>query len=681
MFIDGFLQQDPKVLRQGLNASLIGLALQFLVAAIFGGLALWSGQATLTIVALWSLGGLLVWVSSALIYQQHRLERRETLEIDELRRNEFQKDPLFAESIEGDRLQRKRLSWFYSKLQAIVSLVLIIYLSALGIWALSWGSEVSEFDQNSLSIAFTASGIAFIAFVFSRYVAGMSQQSSWTTLRAGATYMMVTAGVSMAVAIAFFLLEALDSSLVLVALERLLPLILLLFSGECALHLLLDLYRRRTSDTAPRPAFDSRLFALFTRSASLSETFSDALSYQLGFELKDSWFYRLQKRASLLLLGLGIASLLLLSSIVIVGPREAALVTRLGSIERILDPGLHWKLPWPLSRVSHYDVTSVREIHVGSDVQLKEDTPILWSNEHTIERPEPMIVAASETAVISQDDNRGGRQRSPVISLVNAEITVHCSPDRNRLLDFVNAVAGDESASMRRLKQLARRQVSRYLLLHDLDDWIGRARVTAGEELRSLIQAATDEASLGWRILNVSVASIHPPIEVADSFHAVVSAEQERETSREMARAKAISILSNVAGDVQSARRISKAVQGGETEHKIEEMILGSGGEAAEKIARARAPRWQQANRELGRVERFNGKLLIWNAAPNYYRSELRSDAISEVLAPAEKTILFGHFQRVMVEAGNSDSENAFDAIIDGLEETTGDSNQAVNEK
>jgi regulator of protease activity HflC (stomatin/prohibitin superfamily) len=82
------------------------------------------------------------------------------------------------------------------------------------------------------------------------------------------------------------------------------------------------------------------------------------------------------------------------------------------------------------------------------------------------------------------------------------------------------------------LEAVAYRELVLYVAAADMDTIIGPGRAEAGDELQQRIQAAADRAGLGVDVIFVALHGVHPPLAVASSFEAAVSALEKRETDR-----------------------------------------------------------------------------------------------------------------------------------------------------
>ena len=133
----------------------------------------------------------------------------------------------------------------------------------------------------------------------------------------------------------------------------------------------MDIYRPRLKGQYNRSAFDSRLLGIINEPGGILRSAADALDYQFGFQVSQTWFYKLLEQAIVPLILFGAVTLYGLSCIVIVNPDEQAIIEFFGNPVnnaddvRLVGPGLTFKLPWPIEKVYKYPVTKISEIGIG----------------------------------------------------------------------------------------------------------------------------------------------------------------------------------------------------------------------------------------------------------------------------------------------------------------------------
>ncbi len=701
------MSHDQQAYQRGVSASLLGGAVQLVVAAVLLLLTWWLDSAVLRAAVWHAFGGVGVWVVLAIVYQQHKLERIEALETEQLQQRHGADSSIFQTSADDLSVARRRLERMVRWALPAFSLATAGYLVGVGAWLISrnvgllaakpLASDVVDVDPLQLQIvgeqglaepgfvlAFLV-GIAFLSFLVSRYIAGMARMAAWSLLRGGAGYLMGASLVAALVATGYGLLYAEVGGL-LKYLTIVVPGFMIVVGSEMVLNQLLSLYRPRKAGEMPRPAFDSRLLSFLTSPESIARSINEAINYQFGFEITQSWFWQLFSRSLGWLVLLGLAALVGLSSFVVVESHERALVARFGRlVGEPIGPGLHFKLPWPVDSVHRYDVTVVRQFNAGSGVDLTEDVPILWTNEHYATEPLHLIVAPPvdppaerergpvEPALqgAAPDAPPASAGRAPSVSLVNAEVMVQW-----RVSDVL-AYATSSADPDQRLRDIADLVVGRYLLRRDIDAWIGPARRQASADLRRRLQAEVDRAGLGVQIVATPVASIHPPQPVAEAFHATVIAAQQRQVLIEQARRDAIQQLVEVAGSVEQARQIvdeieqrNRLKQAGADPARIDEqglhierLVRDAGGIASERIAAARAQRWSIENAERGQAILFEQDRLAYQAAPSYYKVRHYLEALAEGFRDSRKYLILADTDDLTVRTDLKEFESGFGQI------------------
>jgi len=688
------MSEDQQTYQRAVGAALLGLGVQLLAAFVLLVLAMWADNPLLRTATWHAFGGVGLWVCLWIVYKQHQLERIEALEAEQIAQRHGADSSIFETTADDLNVARRRLKWLHKYLLPLTSLLTAGYLIGVGSWLTQSylavdPAELLSKTASPLMLMFATAAVAFICFVVSRYFAGMAKVDAWSMLRGGAGYVI---GVALLCVVSLLVIGLYETEWLAGSIMRNVTIgaavFMIVIGIEIALNFILDIYRPRRPGELPRPAFDSRLLSLLTAPESIASTINEAINYQFGFEITRSWFWQLFSKVFVWLIVLAAGVLIVLSSIVIVEPHQRGLVTNFGRLTGELEPGPHLKLPWPIGRVQTFDVRTVRQMSVIGDTELVPGVPILWSNVHTEDTPENLIVAAPPRPVERRDqsqDNAPDTDERVSISLVNAEVYLQYRIAPGKLVEYVmaNADANDSDAPDRRLQQIAQVQLSRYLLRHTIDQWIGTARATAGDALAGQIQTAADRAKLGVQIVDVVVASIHPPQEAAEAFHEVVGAEQERQTAIERARAQAIQTLANVAGSIELATQIvnqienyrekekdgSNAMKLAKLAREIERLLLSAGGQASRIIAEARAYRWEKENREAGKAVRFAKQLMAYAEAPRLYRARQKLAVQTDALKEPRKYLIVSDREDLILRGDLKDSPSQLRSLETQIEE------------
>ena len=672
--------------RRATTAALVGLAVQLGLWVLAAALTVWTGSQAVNAAAWHLLGGALVWGSIWLIYQQHKLERAEALEIDELAAD-AQSASMFAEGGQSLEVAKSRLEALYKVGLTVASVsVAVFLLSAGGALLLGairsiravegeptdWSGLLERGLENpaagGLPLLLTAAAMALVGFLTARYTAGMTRAPIWSLLRGGAAYLMgnvvVLVGLALAAAI-----ELTGNRWGYAVMTLVVPGVMIVLGVEVLLSLLLGVYRPATAragaDDAeeagatphpgerPRAAFDSRLLGWLTRPESLGRIVAETLNYQFGFDVSRSGVYAMARRALLPLAGLAAVVMFTLSSLVIVPPQQQAVVTQLGALpaDAIRGPGVSFKAPWPFASVEYYDTTRIRSLSVGSTANgSRTGVALLWTNTHVEGGENFLLSAAARGASAGQaapagDDAAASRQ-AVAAGLVGGELVVQW-----RIADLGKYVSPESARRPERLLEaIASEELTAYVAARDIDTLLTTARLDDDDALREAIQERV--APMGIEVVYAGLFGVHPPQEgeVALAFLRVVNALLTQRTAVSQAETARVGLLSAVAGSVDRARRIDEAITALESADldadardaaaaEVQRLIDAAGGDAARVLAEARADRWQLALGEEGRAASFAFDVDAFRRAPGYYRARVYLDTLAEALPGVRKVV------------------------------------------
>jgi membrane protease subunit HflK len=461
---------------------------------------------------------------AAVSWFQMRLEeneRLEKLEFDELTRSKGGSSLFETKDTEGFPAQRSREQFERFFVPAFTVLLLLIEgVGAFLLWR--WFSKnpiITDLREPTVGIALYAL-FALGLFLFGKFSATIARLENHRLLRPGAGWMLLGAYLCFVVALGavgveagyarmdFYVAEILSGLLGLVALETL-------------INLILEIYRPRVKGKIARPLYESRLVGLLGQPEGLIKTAGQALDYQFGFKVSETWFYRFFEKALAWIVLLQVAALFLSTTMVFIDPGEQALLEHFGQpAKAILGPGGHLKWPWPIDKVYRYRTEQIQSFIVGSqpDPALANQTTILWTVAHAKE--ENFLVANRDLNALATNDVEGAVKSTPPVSLLTVSIPVEFQI--TNVLDW----AYKNVSATNLLQDLATREVVRYLVGADFMDIMSRERGTAADTLRSRIQEAADANHLGAKIIFVGLQDIHPPQKVAGDYEKVVGATQ-----------------------------------------------------------------------------------------------------------------------------------------------------------
>jgi len=226
-------------------------------------------------------------------------------------------------------------------------------------------------------------------------------------------------------------------------------------------------------------------------------------------------------------LGSGLVLLWLSTALTVVPVGSAGILQRFGVFaSQELGPGFHWSLPRPFGGILVVETGKVREVAVGFENDLLG--PVLWNERH---------FEGEENFLVGEGDE---------VLTVNMPVLFRIAKPR----DFLINTQEPDTA----LRSLAEKELLRAISGRSLFDLIGPQREAIAGEVRSSLQEEVDRLGLGLEILFVGLKDMHPPVQVSDAYQVVASAEEDRETSIENARAMAVSRLGFAAESVHRFR-------------------------------------------------------------------------------------------------------------------------------
>lgn len=677
----------------------LGLLLQLgigLTLLLYGSIA---GASVFVVGASYALAGTLVWATLALVFHQHRLERIEAMEFEEIEAAGDGAATMFEGEGAEAKVAARRLELMHRWLVPASSLLFGAILALLAWRTLDWfalqddpNADVRSFSTGGgagwqLAVA---AGLALVAFIFSRFVAGMAKQAAWQNLRGGAAVMVGNALVALAIAVGV-VFRLLQKPAVVEDIAYGICFFLLAAAAEVVLNLILNLYRPRRAGEIPRAAFDSRILSLLATPDSLVRSINEAINYQFGFDITSSWGYRLMLRSVAWLLGFGAVVLILLSTVVVIEPGRQAVILDKGRLQQeVRSEGMLFKLPWPFEQAEIHDVATIRELSLGGTIRAPREVN-LWGQEGAIDPAyRPFIVAASgeaasmSSAMESLDGGGaffggsssvlGGGGPAPAageaeggvanqFALVDADVVLRYRIKPDGLLDwlgFCNDARSRRSVldmRERALRDLAMREVTQHLSRQPLDRVLSPEGDSLVTELRRRIQRSFDEHDTGVEVVSLSVPRLRPPGEEAGRFEELSIAAQNVRKIVEQARQTVNTTMASLVGDAERAEAIVEAIEALrrlgraegtestaylEKQVEVEQMLLDSRALTASVISTARAKRWELHMQARRNAEEVLGEAPAYSIDPELYRQRALMAALAEALPMVRVKYILG---------------------------------------
>jgi modulator of FtsH protease HflK len=639
------------------------LSLVFFGIAFF--LGRWSGFFAVSAVGWHALGAAFIWLVLAIQFHQRSLAEQEKLDISQLAREKssatiFQKGDTALLAVAQRRLEALE-RWFIPVFAALIA----GYEIGIGIYLFNSIPSGGIQTQQPLVGAIVATAVAFVSFLMSRYATGMSAEPRWKPLRAGGSFFLGLAVLCFLLAIALALLHFQIFTVLSVA-NYAVPILLIVLGLETALNVILDIYRPRLKGQYSRAAFDSRLLGVINEPGGIFRSVATAIDYQFGFQVSQTWFYKLLEKAIVPLILFSAATLYLASCLVVIGPSEEGIVERFGRPTtpdghvRRIGPGLHFKLPWPIDIAYMYPTGEVMELHIGyvprTDPRtgaIIPETKLLWGEAH-YEAEHDVLVAAEYTAADVGEELAEG---AVPVTLLKANM-----PVQYRIKDLYSYVY-NHSAPGKLLEDICYRELTQYASSAKVevedsqdgreDSLLGAGRARAKEILTERIQQAADDLGLGIDLVFVGLHGIHPPPEVVPEYQAVVGAVQRKQALVLEAEAERNRSLSTLVGSVARAYRLAdlaaqyqEAQREGQAEDierlgkKFDAAFAEARGDVYRVLSEAHTYAYQKVTLTRATGERFAGQLRAYRAAPEIYRCEQRSAVLEEALKNVRKYVV-----------------------------------------
>jgi HflK protein len=206
-------------------------------------------------------------------------------------------------------------------------------------------------------------------------------------------------------------------------------------------------------------------------------------------------------------------ALYVLSGVYMLRPNETGVIERFG--RKILphaEPGLHYKLPWPIERLTRVGAQRVRVVEVGfrsnSATPDTEPAAYEWNVQHRSGRFQRK---PEESLMLTGDQN-----------MIELTATVHYNLARPD--DFIfKQLDGD--ITMRTVAESVLQMITTET---PLDAILTSGRRAVEAKAQADMQRRVDKYGAGIHVLEVKLQDVHPSLEVVDAFREVSGAYEEK---------------------------------------------------------------------------------------------------------------------------------------------------------
>ncbi|MFN0167086.1 MAG: FtsH protease activity modulator HflK [Bryobacteraceae bacterium] len=293
--------------------------------------------------------------------------------------------------------------------------------------------------------------------------------------------------------------------------------------------------------------------------------------------------------------GIAFAALFLLNGVYLVPPDQVAVIERFG--RKVMPPGgpgLHYKLPWPVEKLTRIEARRIRTVEIGYRSAATrpdlEPAAYEWNVQHRAGRFQRR---PDESLMLTGDQN-----------LVEVTATVHYEIDRPD--DFLFAQYDGEAT----VRTAAESVLQMWTTSAALDEILTTGRRAFEARAVRELQERMNRYRAGIRIRGVRLQDVHPSIEVVDAFREVAGAWEER------------------------ARKINEA-----DGYRNEQLALARGNGKA-NLARSEGYKQSRVARARGDAERFVAAEAAHRGAPGPTETRLYLETIEQVLPGKRKLIV-----------------------------------------
>jgi Cu+-exporting ATPase len=276
-------------------------------------------------------------------------------------------------------------------------------------------------------------------------------------------------------------------------------------------------------------------------------------------------------------------------------PGEVGVIERFGKqLLPYAQPGLHYKLPWPIERLNRVQATRIRTVEIGfrasSSAPETEPAAYEWNVQH---RSGLLRSVPEESFILTGDQN-----------MIELNATVHYN--LSRIGDFLfHQFDGDTT-----VRAAAESVLESIATSCSMDDLLTTGRSAIEARMLAELQQRLNRYRTGVRIIRVKLEDVHPSVEVVDAFRDVSGAYEEK----------------NQLIDEADAYR--------------NEQVALARGNARARVVNAGAYRFDRENRAEGDAGRFIQREAAFRSAPGPNELRLYLETIDQVLPGKDKMII-----------------------------------------
>ena len=268
-----------------------------------------------------------------------------------------------------------------------------------------------------------------------------------------------------------------------------------------------------------------------------------------------------------------------------VRPNEQGIVMRFGAFHHWAEPGLQFRLPYPIEEVKLLEVTTTNQIEVG----LRS---AIYNGDRRMGRGGTQDVP-EESLMLTGDEN-----------IVDIDFVVQWFIDR---ADHYLFNIQDPDQTVKDVAESAMREI---IGKSKVGDVLAPGREPIEAAAKQLMQNTLDSYGAGVKISQVKIQQAQAPAEVRAAFDDVISAIQDRDRAQNEARAYSNKVIPEARGEAQGI------------------------------LQKAQAYKEQTVAEATGQTSRFNSVYEQYKKAPEITRKRMFLETMERVLGSADKIII-----------------------------------------
>jgi Cu+-exporting ATPase len=289
------------------------------------------------------------------------------------------------------------------------------------------------------------------------------------------------------------------------------------------------------------------------------------------------------------------AALVVLCGFYSIQADEVGVIERFGrKVTPFSQPGLHYKLPWPVERLTRIRAHRVRVLEIGfrsnAAGAAAEPSAYEWNVQHRSGRFQSR---PDESLMLTGDQN-----------MIELNAAVHYEIEHPDAFLFLQ-LDGDAT-----IRQAAESAIQEVTTTTPLDEVLTSGRQAIEQKVIAELQRRMDRYQTGIRVLRVKLEDVHPSFEVVDAFRAVSAAFEEK---------------NRLINDAEGYRN---------------EQIALARGNAKALLQNANAFTLGRINRAAGDGSRFTQAEQAFRTAPGPTETRLYLETMEQILPGKRKLIM-----------------------------------------